>query len=310
MREIKLGKSNLMVPVIAAGCMRMDSLDERAAASFIDKALSLGVNFFEHANIYGGGLCETLFAKAVGMKPSVREKFILQSKCGIVPGKMYDFSKEHILSSVDDILKRLNTEYLDVLVLHRPDALVEPEEVAQAFNILKTSGKVNHFGVSNHKPSQIELLQKYIDEPLVTNQLQFSITNSSMIESGMEVNMTTPGAVDRDGSVLDYCRLHDITIQTWSPFQYGFFEGVFLGNDKFPELNKVIDEIAEKYAVTNTTIAAAWILRHPAKMQLIAGTMNEKRLEEICAAADITLSREEWYRIYLAADIYCHKNYI
>lgn len=223
MREIKLGKSNLMVPVIAAGCMRMDSLDERAAASFIDKALSLGVNFFEHANIYGGGLCETLFAKAVGMKPSVREKFILQSKCGIVPGKMYDFSKEHILSSVDDILKRLNTEYLDVLVLHRPDALVEPEEVAQAFNILKTSGKVNHFGVSNHKPSQIELLQKYIDEPLVTNQLQFSITNSSMIESGMEVNMTTPGAVDRDGSVLDYCRLHDITIQTWSPFQYGFF---------------------------------------------------------------------------------------
>lgn len=300
MREIKLGKSNLMVPVIAAGCMRMDSLDERTAASFIDKALSLGVNFFEHANIYGGGLCETLFAKAVGMKSSVREKFILQSKCGIVPGKMYDFSKEHILSSVDDILKRLNTEYLDVLVLHRPDALVEPEEVAQAFNILKTSGKVNHFGVSNHKPSQIELLQKYIDEPLVTNQLQFSITNSSMIESGMEVNMTTPGAVDRDGSVLDYCRLHDITIQTWSPFQYGFFEGVFLGNDKFPELNKVIDEMAEKYAVTNTTIAAAWILRHPAKMQLIAGTMNEKRLEEICAAADITLSREEWYRIYLA----------
>lgn len=300
MREIKLGKSNLMVPVIAAGCMRMDSLDERTAASFIDKALSLGVNFFEHANIYGGGLCETLFAKAVGMKPSVREKFILQSKCGIVPGKMYDFSKEHILSSVDDILKRLNTEYVDVLVLHRPDALVEPEEVAQAFNILKTSGKVNHFGVSNHKPSQIELLQKYIDEPLVTNQLQFSITNSSMIESGMEVNMTTQGAVDRDGSVLDYCRLHDITIQTWSPFQYGFFEGVFLGNDKFPELNKVIDEIAEKYAVTNTTIAAAWILRHPAKMQLIAGTMNETRLEEICAAADITLSREEWYRIYLA----------
>lgn len=299
MRQIKLGKSDLTVPVIAAGCMRMDSLDERTAASFIDKALSLGVNFFEHANIYGGGSCETLFSKAVGMNPSVREKFILQSKCGIVPGKMYDFSKEHILSSVDDILKRLNTEYLDVLVLHRPDALVEPEEVAQAFNILKTSGKVKYFGVSNHKPSQIELLQKYIDEPLVTNQLQFSITNSSMIESGMEVNMTTPGAVDRDGSVLDYCRLHEITIQTWSPFQYGFFEGVFLGNEKFPELNKVIDEIAEKYAVTNTTIAAAWILRHPAKMQLIAGTMNEKRLEDICAAADMTLSREEWYRIYL-----------
>lgn len=300
MRTIELGKSKLMVPVVAAGCMRLNGLDEKAAASFIDKAKSLGVNFFEHADIYGGGECEKLFAKASGMKPSVREQLILQSKCGIVPGKMYDFSKEHILNSVDGILNRLNTEYLDILVLHRPDALVEPEEVAETFGILKKSGKVRHFGVSNHKPSQIALLQKYLQDPLVTDQLQFSITNSSIIESGMEVNMTTQGAVDRDGSVLDYCRLNDITIQTWSPFQYGFFEGVFLGNNKFPELNRVLDEIAEKYGVTNTTIAAAWILRHPAKMQLIAGTMNEKRLEDICAAADITISREEWYRIYLA----------
>lgn len=301
MRTIELGKSNMQVPVIASGCMRMNGLDEKQAASFIEKALSLGVNFFEHADIYGKGECEKIFSKAIDMKPSVREKIILQSKCGIVPGKMYDLSKEYILKSVDEILKRLQTEYLDVLALHRPDALVEPEEVAEAFRILKESGKVRHFGVSNHKPLQMELLRKYLDEPLVTDQLQFSITNSSMVENGLEVNMTTKGAIDRDGSVLDYCRFHGITIQTWSPFQYGFFEGVFLNNEKFPELNQILEEIATRYEVTPTTIATAWILRHPAHMQVIAGTMNEKRLEEICKASEITLSREEWYQIYLAA---------
>ena len=301
MRTIELGKSKMQVPVIASGCMRMNGLDEKQAASFIEKALSLGVNFFEHADIYGKGECEKIFSKAIDMKPSVREKIILQSKCGIVPGKMYDLSKEYILQSVDEILKRLQTEYLDVLALHRPDALVEPEEVAEAFRILKESGKVRHFGVSNHKPLQMELLHKYLDEPLVVDQLQFSITNSSMVENGLEVNMTTKGAVDRDGSVLDYCRFHDITIQTWSPFQYGFFEGVFLNNEKFPELNQILEEIATRYEVTPTTIATAWILRHPAHMQVIVGTMNEKRLEEICKASEITLSREEWYQIYLAA---------
>lgn len=301
MRTIELGKSKMQVPVIASGCMRMNGLDEKQAAFFIEKALSLGVNFFEHADIYGKGECEKIFSKAIDMKPSVREKIILQSKCGIVPGKMYDLSKEHILKSVDEILKRLQTEYLDVLALHRPDALVEPEEVAEAFRILKESGKVRHFGVSNHKPLQMELLHKYLDEPLVVDQLQFSITNSSMVENGLEVNMTTKGAVDRDGSVLDYCRFHDITIQTWSPFQYGFFEGVFLNNEKFPELNQILEEIATRYEVTPTTIATAWILRHPAHMQVIVGTMNEKRLEEICKASEITLSREEWYQIYLAA---------
>jgi aldo/keto reductase len=214
---------------------------------------------------------------------------------------MYDFSKEHILSSVDGILKRLRTDYLDVLVLHRPDALMEPEEVAEAFNQLQQSGKVRNFGVSNHKSSQIRLLQKYISQPLVTDQLQFSLPNSSMIQSGMEVNMTTAGAIDRDDSILDFCRLNDITIQTWSPFQYGFFEGVFIGSDKYPELNHCLEEIADKYHTTPTTIAAAWILRHPAHMQLIAGTTKPSRFREICAACDITLTREEWYRLYLAA---------
>lgn len=301
MKLIPLGKSGLQVPAVALGCMRIKEVSLKEAERLLDTALELGCNFFDHADIYGGGECERFFADAIHMSPSVRERLVLQSKCGIVSGVMYDFSKEHILSSVDGILSRLRTDYLDVLVLHRPDALMEPEEVAEAFDILQESGKVRHFGVSNQKPSQMRLLQKYVRQPLVTDQLQFSVTNSSMVQSGMEVNMMTDGAVDRDDGVLDYCRQNDITIQTWSPFQYGFFEGIFIHNDKFPELNQVLDELAADYSVTCAAIAAAWILRHPAKMQLIAGTTKASRFAEICRAADITLSRREWYRLYLAA---------
>lgn len=234
------------------------------------------------------------------MSPTVRENIILQSKCGIRKG-MFDFSKEHILQSVDGILQRLNTEYLDTLLLHRPDALVEPEEVAEAFDILEQSGKVRHFGVSNQNPMQIQLLQKYVKQPIVANQLQLSITNANMISNGINVNMENDSAINRDGSILDFCRLHDITIQPWSPFQFGFFEGVFLGNDKFPELNQQIDEIADKYQVSNTTIAIAWLLRHPANMQPVIGTMNVDRLIDCIKASDVYLTREEWYSIYRAA---------
>lgn len=300
MRTIKLGTSSLEVPVVAVGCMRINSLDKPAAERFVQTALEEGANFFDHADIYGGGACEEIFAEAIHMTSDVREKIILQSKCGIRQGS-FDFSKEHILASVDGSLKRLKTDYLDVLLLHRPDALVEPEEVAEAFDLLESSGKVRHFGVSNQNPMQIQLLKKHVKQPLVANQLQLSITNATMISSGINVNMENAAAVNRDGSVLDFCRLHDITIQPWSPFQYGFFEGVFLGSDKFPELNQKIDEIAGKYGVTNTTIAIAWLLRHPARMQPVTGTMNIERLKDCCKAADIRLTREEWYEIYRAA---------
>ncbi|MCB5236481.1 aldo/keto reductase [Niallia circulans] len=300
MRTMKLGSSNLEVPVVAVGCMRINSLEKNEAERFVQTSLEQGANFFDHADIYGSGVCEEIFADAIHMSPSVREKIILQSKCGIRKG-MFDFSKEHILDSVDGILKRLNTEYLDVLLLHRPDALVEPEEVAEAFDKLEQSGKVRHFGVSNQNPMQIQLLQKHVKQPLVANQLQLSITNANMISNGINVNMENDSAINRDGSILDFCRLHDITIQPWSPFQFGFFEGVFLGNEKFPELNKQIDEIADKYQVSNTTIAIAWLLRHPAKMQPVIGTMNIDRLIDCCNASDVHLTREEWYSIYRAA---------
>lgn len=301
MKTIALGATSKQIPVVAAGCMRIDTMDIKQLCNYIESCAELGINFFDHADIYGNGRCEELFGEAFAQTGLNREDVILQSKCSIVPGVMYDLSKEHILQSTDKILKRLRTDHLDILLLHRPDALVEPEEVAESFRILKQSGKVLHFGVSNHKPMQIELLRKYLDEKLVVDQLQLSIPFSNMIANGMEVNMLSEGAVDRDGSVLDYCRLKDITIQTWSPFQYGFFEGVFIGSDKFPELNKLLSELAEKYSVAPTTIAAAWILRHPSRMQLIAGSTNTQRLKEIAAAADITLTREEWYKLYLSA---------
>ncbi len=300
MRTIKLGKSDLHVPVIAVGCMRINNLSKPEAERFVHTALENGANFFDHADIYGGGTCEEIFANAIHMNENVREKIILQSKCGIRKG-MFDFSKEHILNSVDGILKRLKTDYLDVLLLHRPDALVEPEEVAEAFDKLYSSGKVRNFGVSNQNPMQIQLLQKFLKQPIIANQLQLSITNTNMISTGIHVNMLDEAAVNRDGSVLDFCRLNDITIQPWSPFQYGFFEGVFLDNEKFPELNAKINEIAEKYGVNNTTIALSWILRHPAHMQPVTGTMNIERLMDCIKAADIYLTREEWYEIYRAA---------
>lgn len=300
MRTIQLGSSPLEVPVIAVGCMRINALEKSEAERFVQTALDEGATFFDHADIYGGGCCEEIFADAIGMNSAVREKITLQSKCGIREG-MFDFSKEHILASVEGILKRLKTDYLDVLLLHRPDTLVEPEEVAEAFDELETSGKVRYFGVSNQHPHQIDLLKRYVKQPLVANQLQLSITNATMISSGFNVNMENAEAVNRDGYILDYCRLNDITIQPWSPFQYGFFEGVFLDNEKFPELNAKIDEVAEEHGVSNTTIAIAWLLRHPAKMQPVTGTTNIQRLKDCCKASEVSLSREQWYGIYRAA---------
>jgi predicted oxidoreductase len=295
-----LGTSKLEVPVLAVGCMRINGLEKSEAERFVQTALDNGANFFDHADIYGGGTCEEIFADAIHMNETIREKIILQSKCGIRKG-MFDFSKEHILESVDGILKRLKTDYLDVLLLHRPDALVEPEEVAEAFDQLHSSGKVRNFGVSNQNPMQIQLLKKYVKQPIIANQLQLSITNATMISAGIHVNMLDEASLNRDGSILDYCRLNDITIQPWSPFQYGFFEGVFLNNEKFPELNTKIDEVAAKYGVTNTTIAIAWLLRHPAHMQPVTGTMNADRLLDCIKASEIYLTREEWYEIYRSA---------
>lgn len=280
--------------------MRIADMETSAVDALVKTAVDVGINFFDHADIYGGGLSEEVFAHSVQRLGFPRSQLILQSKCGIRKG-FWDFSKEHILDSVEGILKRLKTDYLDVLLLHRPDALVEPEEVAQAFEQLHQRGLVRHFGVSNHNPSQLELLQASVPMKLQVNQLQFSITNTGMIDHGLNVNMEINRSVDRDGGVLDYCRLKKITIQPWSPFQFGFFEGAFLNNPKFPKLNQVIDAMAETYGVSNTTIAIAWILRHPAGMQPIVGTTNPERVRQVALASGVSLTRQEWYEIYQAA---------
>ncbi len=301
MKTIPLGKSGLQIPALAVGCMRINRLSPSEAERFVQTAIEEGAMFFDHADIYGKGVCESIFADAIHMTPAVRETVLLQSKCGIRPGVAFDFSKEHILASVDGSLRRLKTDYLDVLLLHRPDALVEPEEVAEAFDALHAAGKVRHFGVSNQSPYQIQLLQKAVRQPLVANQLQLSITNATMITRGLHVNMLDDTALDRDGGVLDFCRLHDITIQPWSPFQFGFFEGVFLGSDRYPALNAKIDELAAKYGVSPTTIVMAWLMRHPAQMQPVTGTMNAGRLRDCVRAGGIRLTRDEWYALLLAA---------
>jgi len=300
MNTIKIARSDLDASEIALGCMRIASLSNQDIATLIHTALDAGITFFDHADVYGGGKSEEKFAEALDMTPRLRDTMILQTKVGIRKGS-FDFSKEHILEAVEGSLNRLRTDHLDVLLLHRPDALVEPEEVAEAFTILQDSGKVKYFGVSNQNPMQIELLTKFVKQPLIINQLQLSITNTGMIDAGINVNMKIDSSIVRDGSILDYCRLKEITIQPWSPFQYGFFEGVFLDNDKFPELNAQINTIAASRGVTNTAIAIAWLLRHPARMQPILGTTNPTRVKDACKASDVKLTRQEWYAIYLAA---------
>jgi len=299
MNKVSLG-GKIDVPQIGLGCMRITGLSKKEMEDLYRTSMELGIDFFDHADIYGGGECHVHFADSIGMNPAIREKIVLQSKCGIRSG-YYDFSKEHILTSTDNILKELKTDYLDILLLHRPDALCEPEEVAEAFDILAKSGKVKYFGVSNHNPYQIALLSRYLgDNAIIANQMQLSITTCPMIDLGLNVNTGNPEAIDRDGGTLDYCKLHNITIQVWSPFQYGFFEGAFIGSKKFPKLNKKLDEIAAKYGVTPTTIAVAWLNRHPAKMQTIIGTTSAKRVKEIAQSCEFTLTREEWYELYLA----------
>lgn len=288
------------VSQVALGCMRISDMTPSEADAYLNTALECGYNYFDHADVYGDGMCEEVFGNALKRNPALRDKITIQTKCALHDG-LYDFSKDYIISAVEGSLKRLGVEKIDVLLLHRPDILMEPEEVAAAFEELEQSGKVAHFGVSNHSPMQIELLQKYVGQKLIINQMQLSITNATMLSAGANVNMDNHDGTNRDGYLRDYCRLNGITIQPWSPLQYGFISGSFLGNDDFASLNKTIKEVADAYGVTDTGIAIAWLLRLPDKMQPIVGSVNLKRLKDISDASDITLSKADWYKIYRAA---------
>ena len=300
MRTMTLGQNGPEASVIALGCMRIAGMREKDAQTLVMKAFESGITLYDHADIYGGGESERLFGQVLQSNPGLREKIVLQTKCGIKKG-LYDLSGKYIVQSVEDSLKRLQVEYIDLYLLHRPDALMEPEEIAAALEKLYSHGKIRGVGVSNQTPGQMEILRDDLSMPILTNQLQLSILHAGMIRAGIHANMANTDSLDHDGGVLDYCRLKHITIQAWSPFQYGFFEGTFLGNPMFPDLNTLLERLAARYQVTPAAIATAWILRHPAHIQPVIGTTNPARVKEIAASAEITLSREEWYEIYLKA---------
>lgn len=300
MKYINLPNTDLSVSQVALGCMRIADKSVDEVEKLIKYALELVINFFDHADIYGAGKSEELFGEVLKRNPELREKMIIQTKCAIVPGKRYDFSYQHIIESVDASLKRLNTDHIEILLLHKPDVLCYPVEVARAFDDLYESGKVKYFGVSNHTPLQTQLLQKYTKHKIIINQLQLSIVHFVMIDSGLNMNMVENFAQDKDGGVLDWCRLNDVTIQAWSIVQASWADGTFLDNPKYKKLNDALQVLADKYNVTKSTIATAWILRHPANMQAIAGTTSCTHLKKNADACDITLTRQEWYDLYLA----------
>ena len=303
MRYITLGQDDKELSEIVLGMMRIKDKSVKEVEELVETALSVGINAFDLADIYGRGRCEELLGLVLKNRPDLREKMWIQSKCGIRIEEFtyFDFSKDYIINSVDGILQRLKIDHLDSLLLHRPDALMEADQVAEAFDILYKQGKVRNFGVSNQNPMMMELLKKDVKQPLAVNQLELSAAFTPGFESGFHVNMEDSQAAMRDGSIFEYCKLHDVVIQAWSVLQFGYFKGNFVGNEKFQALNQVLDRLAIKYGVTSSTIAISWILRYPAKMQAVVGTTNPKHLREVSQAANFSLTRKEWYEIHLVA---------
>ena len=303
MRYITLGQDDKELSEIVLGMMRIKDKSVKEVEELVETALSVGINAFDLADIYGRGRCEELLGLVLKNRPDLREKMWIQSKCGIRIEEFtyFDFSKDYIIKSVDGILQRLKIDHLDSLLLHRPDALMESDQVAEAFDLLYKQGKVRNFGVSNQNPMMMEFLKKDVKQPLAVNQLQLSAAFTPGFESGFHVNMEDSQAAMRDGSIFEYCKLHDVVIQAWSVLQFGYFRGNFVGNEKFQALNQVLERLAIKYGVTSSTIAISWILRYPAKMQAVVGTTNPKHLREVSQAANFSLTRKEWYEIYLAA---------
>ncbi|GAB4084727.1 aldo/keto reductase [Myceligenerans cantabricum] len=305
MKTFTLPGTDIVAPNVVLGLMRIQEKSDEEVRTLVSTALDAGITFVDHADVYGSGMhgCERRFAEAMRLTPSERERLVIQTKCGIVrEGPYFDFSYEHIVDSVEGSLTALDTDYLDILLLHRPDALLEPEEVARAFDDLSAAGKVRAFGVSNHTPGQIELLRRHVTQPIVANQLQLSLPHAALVAQGVAANMVgLDQSTSRDVGVLDYCRLNGITVQAWSPFQAGFFTGTFLGSPEYSELNAVIDRLAERYDVPSIAIATAWITRHPATMQVVLGTTTPERVAGAAQGSDVPLTRAEWYELFRAA---------
>ena len=307
MKTVSVGRTPVKSSAVAQGVMRMAEKSAAEAEKITAAALEAGITFFDTADVYTDGESSRKLGAALKSLNVDRSSIELQTKVGIIAAEetgsvtVYDFSKKRILDRVDYELKNLQTDYVDFLLLHRPDTLLEPDEINEAFADLKTAGKVRHFGVSNMSAWQTEFLQSELDEKLEVNQLQLSLAHTGMIDQNIYTNMEETRSIDRDSGLLEYSRLRSMTIQAWSPLQAGFFGGTFVDNPEFPELNAKLEELAGKYNSTKNGIAVAWLLRHPSNMQVIIGSMNTQRIAQFAAGADVELSRQEWYELYAAA---------
>jgi predicted oxidoreductase len=312
MKTFPLGASDLNVSHIGYGAMSIGgSWDDapltesarKAAMAVLRTALDAGINFFDHADVYCNGKSEEAFADLWKDMPHLRQEIYLQSKCGIRfgPPHRYDFSYENIIAAVEGSLSRLRTDYLDVLLLHRPDPLVEPEEVARAFDGLKSAGKVRWFGVSNHTAAQMDLLRKYLNQPIVANQVEFNLIHTQMLDEGIVFNQEN-SRITRNEGVMEYCRLHNITLQAWGPLATGRLTGKPRTDDgaHVQKTADLVRQMASEKGVRPEAILIAWILRHPAHIQPLPGTTNPDRLLASCEAEHVSLTREEWYGLFLA----------
>ena len=291
MKKIQFGK-NITASKIAYGCMRLGGKSKEDAKSAVLTALDFGVNFFDNADIYHDGVSEEYFGEAI--KGIDRESIFIQSKCGIRKG-FYDFSKKHIVSSVEGSLKRIGIDYLDVLCLHRPDVLMKGEEVAEAFENLCSRGLVKNFGVSNFNPMQVEYLKKYTEFPLVANQLQLGLFHTGMIDSWMCANMNNSFATDKDGSVLPYSMLNDMVIQAWGPMRSD--NGIFTEDNAVADKMPALQKWADKYNLSKDALAIAFINQLDI-VQPIIGTTNVDRIKDQLSSADAEIEKSDWYHIY------------
>ncbi|ATB27609.1 aldo/keto reductase [Melittangium boletus DSM 14713] len=280
----------------------------KRAHEVVDAALSLGINLFDHADIYTMGKSEQVFGQVLKERPGLRERILLQSKCGIrfadesAPGR-YDFSQAHIEGSVDGILSRLGVEFLDLLLLHRPDPLMEPEEVAASFRRLKASGKVRHFGVSNMSAGQLKLLRAFCDEPLVVNQLEMSLEKIDWLDTGVHVNQAAGARSGFPEGTLEHCRLEHIQIQAWGPLAQGLYSGRSLEGQPESVRNTaaLVGRLAEAKQTTREAIVLAWLMKHPAAIQPVIGSTDPRRIAACADAERIQLTREEWFSLYVSS---------
>lgn len=303
MRKTRLGMRD--ASMLGLGMMGIEPLGDAEIRELFGTARALGVDVFDHADIYGSEwhACERRFGEALRLAPDERDAIVIQSKCGIRrDAHGFDFSAEHIVRQVEGSLSALRTDRLDVLLLHRPDALVEPDEVARAFDALESAGKVVAFGVSNHTPGQIELLRSAVRQPLVADQVQFGLGHAGLVAQGIAANMegVAQSAV-RDGGLVEWARLNGVRLQAWSPFRRGFFAGSLFDDGAPSALRDALARVGTAHGLTASGTATAWIARHPAEIQTVVGTTRPERLREAAAGIDARLSRSEWYELLGAA---------